>query len=382
MTMSRTPAQRADSLTPAPFAPDDLARPEIRGLPLYTPDQSTTRCPVDVSDNTNLWGMPPAALRALRDTPASDVARYPSLYSATLKDALRAYVGVESAGIVTGCGSDDVLDAAMRAFGAPGDAIAFSAPTFSMIPTFARVNGLESVAIPLRDSADDYDIDAEQLVAADAKLIYLCTPNNPTATAVSRSAVEYVVTHARGIVIIDEAYAEFATVTHDDLVARHERVLVARTLSKAFGLAGLRVGYGVGSPALVGLLERARGPYKVNTLAERAALAALSPGDDALGWVRAHAALARTNRVRLSDELRDLGLFALPSDANFLLVPMAGARQVGRRLQELGVLVRSLTDLPRDLAVLRQSNGEALRIGVGPWEIMRQLLDALREALR
>jgi histidinol-phosphate aminotransferase len=382
MTMPQTPSERADSLTPPFAAPVHLARPEIRGLPLYAPDQSSTRCAVDVSDNTNLWGMPPASLRALRDTPGNEVARYPSLYSATLKDALRAYVGVESAGIVTGCGSDDVLDAAMRAFGAPGDAIAFSAPTFSMIPTFACVNGLEPVAIPLRDADGEYDIDAERLVATDAKLIYLCTPNNPTATAISRSAVEYVLTHARGIVIIDEAYAEFAAATHDDLVRRHDRVLVARTLSKAFGLAGLRIGYGVGSPALVGLVERARGPYKVNTLAERAALAALGPGDDALGWVRTHAALARTNCIRLSSELRDLGLFAFPSDANFLLVPRAGSRQLGRRLQELGVLVRSHTDLPRDLAVLRESKGEALRIGVGPWEMMRQLLDALREALR
>jgi histidinol-phosphate/aromatic aminotransferase/cobyric acid decarboxylase-like protein len=183
-------------------------------------------------------------------------------------------------------------------------------------------------------------------------------------------------------VVIDEAYAEFAAVTHVELVARSERLLVTRTLSKAFGLAGLRIGYGIGSPALVGMLERARGPYKVNALAERAAMAALGPGDDALEWVRAHAALARANRDRLIAELRVLGLLPLPSDANFVLVPVPFARELGGRLQALGVLVRTQTDLPRDLEGLRTSNGEALRIGVGPWHLMELLLTALREALR
>ena len=375
-----SPVQRVDAAKLPPVS--ELARPEISALPLYAPDQAATRCAVDVSDNTNLWGMPPAAARALRETPSAEAARYPSLYSAPLKSVLRAYVGVADAAIVTGCGSDDVLDAAMRAFGAPGDAIAYSAPTFSMIPTFARVNGLEAVPIPLLDAPNGYDIDPERLVAARAKITYVCAPNNPTATAVSRRAVEYVLAHARGIVVIDEAYAEFAAVTHVELVARSERVLVTRTLSKAFGLAGLRIGYGVGSPTLVGMLERARGPYKVNALAERAALAALDPGGDALEWVRSHAALARENRAQLIAELRALGLPPLPSDANFVLVPTPLARELGRRLQTLGVLVRTQTDLPRDLEALRASNGEALRIGVGPWNLMESLLSALREVLQ
>jgi histidinol-phosphate aminotransferase len=360
----------------------ELARPEIDALPLYAPDQSAMRCAVDVSDNTNLWGIPPAAARALRETPSAEVARYPSLYSAPLKSALRSYVRLENAAIVTGCGSDDVLDAAMRAFGAPGDTIAYSAPTFSMIPAFARVNGLQPVPIPLLDAADGFDIDPERLVAARAKITYVCAPNNPTATAVSRRAVEYVLAHAQGIVVIDEAYAEFAAVTHVELVDRYERLLVTRTLSKAFGLAGLRIGYGVGSPAVVGMLERARGPYKVNAVADRAALAVLEPGEDALDWVRLHAALARENRNRLIADLRVLGLFPLPSDANFVLVPTPLARELGRRLQTLGVLVRTQTDLPRDLEALRASNGEALRIGVGPWHHMESLLSGLREALR
>jgi histidinol-phosphate aminotransferase len=353
-----------------------LARAEVRALSIYAPDQ--TPCTIDVSDNINLWGMPPAAERALREAPPERVTRYPSPYAGPLREALVRYAGVSGASVVTGCGSDDVLDAVMRAFGAPGDRIAYSAPTFSMIPTFARINGLEPVAVPLHA---DFDVDPERLVETGAKLVYLCAPNNPTATTISRAAVEHVVERAAGIVVLDEAYAEFASATHMDLVARHERLLVTRTFSKAFGLAGLRVGYGIASPELVALVERARGPYKVNALAECAALAALGDGPDALGWMRSHAVLAKGSRARLTAGLAALGLPPLDSDANFVFVPTARAASLARRLRERGILVRALANLPRDVEVLRAANGEALRIGVGPWEMMQAVLDALAAAL-
>jgi histidinol-phosphate aminotransferase len=352
-----------------------LARAEVRALPLYAPDLA--ECAVDVSDNTNLWGAPPAARRALAEAPGAALARYPSLYSTPLRGAVLRYVGLDGAGgtgVVTGCGSDDVIDSTMRAFGAPGDRIAFSAPSFSMIPTFARLNGLDPVSIPLTAR---FDVDAERLVHIGAKITYLCTPNNPTATALSREAVEYVAAHASGIVLLDEAYAEFAPETLVGLVTRFERLIVTRTFSKAFGLAGLRVGYGVGGTEVVGMVERARGPYKVNALAERAVLAALVESDDALGWVRAHAALAVENRERLAAGLRALGLAPLPSAANFVFVPTARARLIARGLRERGVLVRAFSGLPMDLAPLAASEGAALRIGVGPWEMMQAVLDAL-----
>jgi histidinol-phosphate aminotransferase len=354
-----------------------LARAEVRALPLYAPDVAA--CTVDVSDNTNLWGAPPAARRALADAPVAVLTRYPSLYGAPLRAAVLRYLGLQSAagvGVVTGCGSDDVIDATMRAFGAPGDRIAFSAPSFSMVPTFARLNGLEPVSIPFTGS---FDVDAQRLVDLDAKITYLCTPNNPTATALSRAAVEYVAEHATGVVLLDEAYAEFAPETFTDLVTRFERVIATRTFSKAFGLAGLRVGYGVGNADLVAMVERARGPYKVNGFAERAALAALEESDDALGWVRAHAALAVENRERLAAALLARGLRALPSVANFLFVPTARARTLAGALRERSVLVRAFTGLPTDLSPLAAADGAALRIGIGPWETMQTVLDALAE---
>jgi histidinol-phosphate aminotransferase len=356
-----------------------LARDAVRALPLYAPDVAD--CAIDVSDNTNLWGTPPAALRSLRDAPLPALTRYPSLYSAPLRDAILRYVKLDRApdtGVVTGCGSDDVIDATMRAFGAPGDRIALSVPTFSMIPTFARLNGLEPVAIPLTST---YDVDAERLVHIGAKITYLCSPNNPTATSLSRNAIEYVAKHASGVVLLDEAYAEFAPETFVDLVTRYERLIVTRTFSKAFGLAGLRVGYGVGGREMVGMVERARGPYKVNALAERAVLVALEETADGLAWVRAHAALAVENRDRLAAGLRQLDLSPLPSSANFVFVPTARAATLATGMRARGVLVRAFQGLPRDLAELAGSNGGALRIGVGPWEIMEQVLDVLTEAL-
>lgn len=357
-----------------------LARAEVRALATYAPDMA--ECAIDVSDNTNLWGAAPAALRALADVPPATVARYPALYAGALGPAILRYLGLEGATdvrVVTGCGSDDVLDSAMRAFGPVGSRLAFSAPTFTMIPAFARLNGLEPVAIPLTGRLD---VDAERLVACDAEITYLCTPNNPTATPLSRAAVEYVAENARGVVIIDQAYAEFAPEVFDALVARHERLLVTRTFSKAFGLAGLRVGYGVAQPELAGYLERARGPYKVNALAERAVLASLEESPDALGWVRAHATLAIGMRERLATGLRALGLAPLPSAGNFVFVPTARARHIASRLRDRGILVRVFSGMPREVAPLAAEDGLALRIGVGPATTMDALLQALTEVVR
>jgi histidinol-phosphate aminotransferase len=343
----------------------DVARATYREISLYAPNREP--CAIDLSDNTNLWGVPPAAGRAIHEAAASTVTRYPALYAGALKGALAAYLGVDPAMLVTGCGSDDVLDSAIRAFGEPDERIAYPDPSFAMIPIFARMNGLEPVPVPLTAG---FDADADALLATGAKVIYLCSPNNPTGAALSRAAVERVVERAPGVVIVDEAYAEFAGADVLDLLARTERLLVARTLSKAFGLAGLRVGYAVGAPALVAEVEKSRGPYKVNAVAERAAVAALT---EDLDWVRAHVRLAVENRARLADALAALGLSPLPSSANFVLVPVPAAAAVAVEMRRCGVAVRPFDGLP--------AIGDALRISVGPWEMLEACLAALRATL-
>src|SRR5258705_1579215 len=176
--------------------------------------------------------MRPAALRALATT-AIAATRYPSVYATPLRDPVLGYLGLSAGsdiGVVAACGSDDVLDATMRAFGEPGDEIVFPAPTFAMIPILARLNGLVPVTVPM---TSDYEVDPQQLVDRRAKITYICTPNNPTSTALSREAVEYVVHHAAGLVVIDEAYVEYAPESFVALVTSSDRLVVTRTFSKA-----------------------------------------------------------------------------------------------------------------------------------------------------
>ena len=343
----------------------EIARAAYRDVSLYAGEPPA--CEIDLSDNTNLWGTPPAALRAIREMADAGVTRYPSAYALALKDAIAAYAGVDVSRVVTGCGSDDVLDSAIRALADPGERLAFCAPTFAMIPLFARLNGVEPVAVPMTSS---WDIDPDALVATEARVIYVCSPNNPTGTTVSRGALERLVARAPGVVIFDAAYADFADDDLLDLATSSERVLVVRTMSKAFGLAGLRVGYAVAAPSIAIEVEKSRGPYKVGAAAERAAVAAF---EEARGWVAKRVADARASRVWLTVALGSLGLVPLPSQANFVLVPVTGASVVARRMRERGVAVRAFEALP--------SIGDALRITAGPAPIMERALAVLEEAL-
>jgi histidinol-phosphate aminotransferase len=164
------------------------------------------------------------------------------------------------------------------------------------------------------------------------------------------------------------------------------RVLALRTLSKAFGLAGLRVGYGVGDPRVVREVEKARGPFKVTYPAERGALAALADADDARRWVEAHARLAVAQRAKLAQGLRALGLTPAPSAAHFVFVPVPRAREVAERLRvrhDVGVRVFTglPTTLPQAVPALVASGGEGLRLNAGPDAVQRAFLDALASVL-
>jgi histidinol-phosphate aminotransferase len=341
-------------------------RRSYEGISLYSPP--AVHCRVDLSDNTNLFGIPPAAERTLREVSTSAVSRYPLTYAPDLKQALASYTGFDPSWLTTGCGSDDLIDCALRAFLEPGERIAVPDPSFSMMGYLAKVNGLQFSLVPLRP---DFDLDVDGLLATGARLIYVCSPNNPTATTVSRAALERLVDSAPGLVLVDEAYTEFANASHVDLARSRPNVIVTRTLSKAFGLAGLRVGYAIGRPELVAEVEKARGPYKHGGVSERVAIAALTEG---LPWVKARIEDAKESRGRLMAELKAQGLEPLPSEANFVLVPLRGAIQVAERMRAMDVNVRAFQGLTRV--------GDALRIGCGPWPMMEAALLALREARR
>ena len=343
----------------------EIARAMYRDISLYSPNRAPAA--IDLSDNTNLWGVPPAAARSIASAASSAVTRYPALYAADVKSAIADYVGVTPDMVVTGCGSDDVLDSAIRAFGEPGDTVAYPDPSFAMIPIFARMNGLHSVAIPLTRSGD---ADADSYISVNATITYLCSPNNPTGASFSRDTIERIVAGVDGVVVIDEAYAEFASWNCLELLERFPRVVIARTLSKAFGLAGLRVGYAIGNPALVAEIEKSRGPYKVNGIAQRAAVAALTEDRE---WVMAHVREAVAMRGRLVDALRSMGLSPLPSDSNFVLVPVNDSSDLDRRLRERGIAVRPFVALP--------GIGDALRISMGPAPMLDRFTSALAELI-
>jgi histidinol-phosphate aminotransferase len=323
---------------------------------------------LDLSDNTCRFGVPPAAAAALAAFDPALVTRYPSAANDELREALAEYAGVAADEVVTGCGSDDVLDSALRAFGRPGDRVAFPAPTFVMLEHYARANALEPVPVPPRPGGVP---DVDGLLAAGARHVYLCSPNNPTGGVLPGGALERVLAATPGLVILDEAYAEFAGRSEAAAAPARARLLVARTLSKAFGLAGLRVGWAVGARDLVSAVEKARGPYRVSAPAEAAALAALT-GD--LGWVRAHVADAVLARDRFAAALREAGFAPLPSAANFLLVPVESAAAADRALRARGIAARAFTGLP--------GIGDALRITVAPWPALGEVLAALRAAVR
>ncbi len=344
-----------------------FAREAYRGLALYDPMREP--CELDLSDNTNRFGVPPAARRVLAAADTEAITRYPAVYARDLKQAIADYAGVAPECVVTGCGSDDVLDSSIRAFTEPGDRLAYPDPTFPMLPVFARMNGLEGVAVPL---AEDGDADAAGLLEPRARVTYLCSPNNPTGRATAPQRIERVLDAAAGVVILDEAYIEFASPQRSfaPVAAARGNLLVTRTLSKAFGLAGLRIGYGIGSPEIVAEVEKSRGPYKVGGLTERAAMAALTEDRE---WVASRVAETLAHRVRFAEALRGLGLRPLDSSANFVLVPVPAAAATAAAMRRAGVAVRAFPGLHR--------HGDALRISIGTWPQMERALAALGGAL-
>lgn len=358
-------------MTRPPLSP----RPGYESLRAYSAGVDTT-CDIDLSDNTNLWGTPPAADRALRECGSAQVSRYPSRYGGPLKSAIASRLGVSPEMVVTGTGSDGVLDPAIRAFGVPGDTMALSDPTFVMAAPFGVMNGLVPVQVPLRE---DYDVDAGALLAARAPITYLCSPNNPTGRSIALETIRQVVDGAAGLVIVDEAYAEFAGADALQVIHESDRVLITRTFSKAYGLAGVRVGYGIAAPAVIAAIEKARGPYTVGAPAEAAAVAAMREGQQ---WMAERVLEARAARTRLHDALAALGLEPVRSDANFVFVPVRRAAAIAQALAGRGIAVRAFTGLSPVSPALAASGGDALRITVAPRDVLEPAVAVLADVLR
>lgn len=372
------PAHAAAALAFAGEDDDDASvrtyvpRPELLALPRYSPSGASrgdSERTFDLSDNTSAIGMPPAAGAVLRALPADAVVRYPSAYADDLRSALAAWLSVPMANVVTGCGSDAVLDAAFRALARPGDRLAYVPPTFSMVPAWAVANGLEPVACAL---------DVAAFVRSGARLVYLAAPNNPTGAMLPPDLLDDLLAMTSLAVVLDEAYVEFAAASSQvQRAVSEQRLLVVRTLSKAWGLAGLRVGYAVGAAPLIAAIERTRGPFQVGGPVAAAAAAAVR---DERAWLAAHVAGVCQRRERFVLALQRAGMQPLPSEANFVLLPCrnrAGysraASEVAAALQQRGVLVRALPELA--------GIGDAIRVSIGNDEAMARAAAVLAEVL-
>ena len=344
----------------------DLARADIRALAPYSSARMEARGgSVALNANESPWPPPGDAGAALH--------RYPDPQPAVLVQRLAQIYGVRAEQVLVGRGSDEAIDLLVRAFCRSGvDAIAISPPTFGMYAVCAKVQGAAVLEIPLRA---DFTLDVDALLAAltpAVKLVFLCSPNNPTGGLVPLAAIERIAQALtrRALLIVDEAYTEFADApSAATLLDRYEHLGVLRTLSKAWALAGARIGSLLAAPEVIALLRRIMPPYPLPTPCVDAALAVLQDGGAAL--VRERIATVRGERTRLAAALPSLpGVRAvLPSQANFLAVRFTDAAAVYADLLRAGIVVRDIRRYP--------GLADALRVSIGTPQQNDTLLAAL-----
>ncbi len=352
-----------------------LLRPELEGLDSYEPiepiDQLARRLGIPpeqvikLDGNENPYGPSPKALEALARYPYYHI--YPDPEQREAREALARFLGVGEELIVAGSGSDELMDLVLRAFLSPGEGVINCPPTFGMYPFLTTVCGGRVIEVQRREDFS-LDVPAIEAAAKEAKVIFIASPNNPSGNVIGQEELEAVL--ATGLVVVlDEAYVEFAGESLADQVPRHGNLLLLRTFSKWAGLAGLRVGYGVFPAAVAKALMKIKQPYNLNAAAQTALLASLA--DVELLQQRVRTLVAE--RERLIGALDGIAfLRPLPSRANFVLcrVTRGDAQEVWERLRERGILVRYF-----DSPSLR----DCLRISVGLPEHTQALVGALEE---
>jgi histidinol-phosphate aminotransferase len=327
---------------------------------------------VKLASNENPLGPSPRALAAAQDA-LFDMALYPDGAGFALKAKLSEKLGVAANQIVLGNGSNDVLDMAARAFLAPGASSVYAQHAFAVYPIATQTVGAQGIAV----AAKYYGHDLAAMRAAirdDTRVLWIANPNNPTGTFLPWAEIEaFLETVPKAVlVVLDEAYGEYLpTDDRCDTLAWIERfpnLLISRTFSKAYGLAGLRVGYGVGHPDVIDLLNRVRHPFNVNAPALAAAESAL---DDVEFLLRSYA-LNSAGMAQLVAGLAELKVETVPSKGNFLLAKVGDAARINTELLKRGVIVRPVANygLP-----------EFLRVSVGLAGQNARFLDALRACL-
>ncbi len=367
--------------------PGGLAVPAVRALSPYVPGKPIAELErelglqdiIKLASNENPRGPSPRALAAMRSA-LDEVWLYPDGSSHALKTALAAQLGVERARLTIGNGSNDLLMLLAEAFLTPAHDAIYSQYGFAIYPLVIRATGARAISVPARPPQDrmpfGHDLPAmTAAIDAATRLVFIASPNNPTGTWNDPESVRTLLEHAppSTLVVLDEAYFEYGRErgAQDGLAwaERYPNLVVLRTFSKAYGLAGARVGYAVSHPEVADVLDRLRPAFNVNALGQAGAVAALADQP----WMLAGVRDVQQQLAFLEREFRDRGLWTAPSAANFLLVRVgARAQQVYERLLRAGLIVRP---------VAGYGLADCLRISVGLPAHNERLLDALPGAL-
>ena len=316
--------------------------------------------------NTNeAVGCPPGAVGALAELGPEGIYRYPDPTALPLRSDLAVHYGISPEQVVVGNGSDEILSLLIRALCEPGADVLAPDPAYSLYPVLAAAQGARFRPVPCRD---DFALDLDSICAARPALTLITSPNNPAGTLYPPDQIERICLSGHNLVVVDEAYAEFADSDALGLLGRHANLAIARTFSKAYGLAGARVGYLLGPPELCATLLAIKDAYNVSAPAQAAARAALADRD----WAESMWRSVRSRRARLIAGLSEIpGLRPHSSQANFVLVdcgPHRAARLL-ERLAERRILVRHLGHV--------RGAENALRITVGTDAEIERLLAEL-----
>ncbi len=364
------------------MALEKLVNPHILEIKPYQPGKPVEELErelgiqgaIKIASNENPHGPSPKALAAMRDA-LGDMNRYPDGAAFALREKLADRFGIETNQLIFGCGADEVLELLAKSFLRPGDEVVYAWPSFAMYPVVVKGMGATSVQVPL-DEDLQHDLDAmAKAVNERTKMVILCNPNNPTGTTFGKRAFEaFVKSLPRDLIlVVDEVYWDFAR--SDDFpdtlgcIAGRPGTISVRSFSKIYGLAGMRIGYGICDAELADILNRARHPFNVSRLAEIAAVAALDDTEHVERTLR----LNREGAELITREFEALGLRVWPTDTNFMLVKLdRPGTEVYEALLREGVIVRPLPGTGLD---------QHVRVTIGTPAENQKLIDAVRKVV-
>ncbi len=344
-------------------------RQNIEAMEGYVPgEQPTDPAVIKLNTNENPYPPSPRVLEAIAGISPDQLRRYPDPLGNRFRDAAARVFGVARENVICGNGMDDLLNMSVRAFSGPEAALVYPAPTYTLYAVLAQIQASIMREVPFGPS---YELPIDELVKARGRVTYVANPNSPTGTFVEPEQLDRLAERLEGVLCIDEAYVDFARADCMHLATARPNVLVMRTMSKGYGLAGLRFGFAVGHRHLIGGLMKVKDSYNVDAIAIAAAAAAL---DDQEYRAQTRARVIEERR-RLEAALDMLGLKCLPSESNFLLTRPGppGARQIYEQLKARRILVRYFNYPGVD---------DCLRITIGTPEQNDALLAALCEVLK